>query len=196
MVATRAKKFESHTKITTFYLTCLSLCPPVCFPGLQVCLTRCFLLQNAEAPCNQHFQSERGLYAMFYHTHHIKPIYRVRKALPEFFLCIFSFLTCLKKPVFSERDLLQWKVPASQAVVGSSDQRKVPASLSLFLKCEKIPALLYIGEGLEKGPFCDLRCVPQEQVENHTSPVAVQGPRLIFCWYVASICPCWVLGGY
>jgi hypothetical protein len=30
----------------------------------------------------------------------------------------------------------------SQAVLGSSEQRKVPASLSLFLKSEKIPALL------------------------------------------------------
>jgi hypothetical protein len=39
-----------------------------------------------------------------------------RKALPGFFLCIFSSLTCLKKrrnlPVFSKRDLLQWKVSA------------------------------------------------------------------------------------
>jgi hypothetical protein len=35
-----------------------------------------------------------------------------RKALPEFFLRIFSSLTCLKKPVFSKRDLLRWKVPA------------------------------------------------------------------------------------
>jgi hypothetical protein len=34
----------------------------------------------------------------------------------------------------------------SQAVLGSSDQRKVPTSLSLFLKSEKIPALLYEGE--------------------------------------------------
>jgi hypothetical protein len=34
-----------------------------------------------------------------------------RKALPGFFLCIFSSLTCLKKPVFSKRDLLLWKVP-------------------------------------------------------------------------------------
>jgi len=31
------------------------------------------------------------------------------KALPGFFLCIFS---CLKKPVFSKRDLLPEKVPA------------------------------------------------------------------------------------
>jgi len=31
------------------------------------------------------------------------------KALPGFFLCIFS---CLKKPVFSKRDLVRWKVPA------------------------------------------------------------------------------------
>jgi len=33
----------------------------------------------------------------------------------------------------------------SQAVLGSSHQPKVPASLSLFLKSEKIPALLYLG---------------------------------------------------
>jgi hypothetical protein len=35
-----------------------------------------------------------------------------RKVLPEFFLCIFSSLTYLKKDVFSKRDLLRWKVPA------------------------------------------------------------------------------------
>jgi hypothetical protein len=55
-----------------------------------------------------------------------------RKALRGFFLCIFSSLTCLKKTVFSKLDLLQWKVPAS---------------LSLFPKSEKIPALLYVGKG-------------------------------------------------
>jgi hypothetical protein len=37
---------------------------------------------------------------------------RNSKALPAFFLCIFSSLTCLKKPVFSKQDLLRWKVPA------------------------------------------------------------------------------------
>jgi hypothetical protein len=36
-----------------------------------------------------------------------------------------------------------------QAVLGSSDQLKVPASLSLFLKSEKISALLYVGKGPE-----------------------------------------------
>ncbi len=56
------------------------------------------------------------------------------KALPGFFLCIFSSVTCLKNPVFSKRDLV-WRY--EQAVLGSSDQRKVPASLSLFLKSEK-----------------------------------------------------------
>jgi hypothetical protein len=62
-----------------------------------------------------------------------------------FFVCISSCLTCLKKPVFSKWDLLWWKVN-SQAVLGSSsDQRKkVPFNLSLFLKSEKIPALLYV----------------------------------------------------
>jgi len=34
------------------------------------------------------------------------------KALPGFFLCIFSSLTCLKKLVFSKRDLLPWTVLA------------------------------------------------------------------------------------
>jgi hypothetical protein len=37
----------------------------------------------------------------------------------------------------------------SQAVLGSYDQSKVPPSLSLFLKSEKIPALVYIGKGPE-----------------------------------------------
>jgi hypothetical protein len=41
-----------------------------------------------------------------------------------------------------------------QAVLESSDQRKVPDSLSLFLKSEKIPALLYV-EGPEYRPFGD-----------------------------------------
>jgi hypothetical protein len=44
---------------------------------------------------------------------------------------------------------------ASQALLGSSDQWKVPASLSLFLKSEKIPALLHLGKGLEYRPFRD-----------------------------------------
>jgi hypothetical protein len=35
-----------------------------------------------------------------------------RKALPGFFLPTSSSLTCRKKPVFSKRDLLRWKVPA------------------------------------------------------------------------------------
>lgn len=87
---TRAKKkFESHKNHNVLHT--YMFCPCVCFPGLQVCLTRCFLLQNAEGnPCNQHFQSERGLYAMFYHTHHIKLTYRVRKALPENFSFVFK----------------------------------------------------------------------------------------------------------
>jgi hypothetical protein len=72
------------------------------------------------------------------------------KALPEFFLCIFSFITCLKKPVFSKGDLLQWKVLARlySALL-------TRGSYFLFLKSEKIPALLYIGKGPEYRPFRD-----------------------------------------
>jgi hypothetical protein len=59
----------------------------------------------------------------------------------------------------------------SQAILGSSDQRKLPANLSLFLKSEKIPSLLYLGKGPEYRTFRDLRSVPEagrprEQVEN------------------------------
>jgi hypothetical protein len=43
----------------------------------------------------------------------------------------------------------------SQAVLGSSDQHKVPASLSLYLKSEKKSALLYVGKGSEYRPFHD-----------------------------------------
>jgi len=46
-----------------------------------------------------------------YSKHCIRLICK-RKALPGFILCIFSSLTCLKKPVFSKGDLLLWKVLA------------------------------------------------------------------------------------
>jgi hypothetical protein len=36
----------------------------------------------------------------------------IHKALPGIFLCIFSYLTYMKKPVFSKMDLLLWKVSA------------------------------------------------------------------------------------
>jgi hypothetical protein len=47
----------------------------------------------------------------------------------------------------------------SQAALRSSEQRKVPASLSLFLKSEKIPALLYKGKEPEYRPFRNFRPV-------------------------------------
>jgi len=79
----------------------------------------------------------------------------------DFFLCIFSSLTCLKKPVFIKLDLLWWKLPARLAVLGSSDQRKVPASLSLFLKSEKNPSSALRRKRIwVYRPFCDFRPVP------------------------------------
>jgi hypothetical protein len=48
----------------------------------------------------------------------------------------------------------------SQAVLGSSNQRKVPASLSLFLKSEKLPALFKVGKGPKDRRFCDFQLVP------------------------------------
>jgi hypothetical protein len=40
-----------------------------------------------------------------------------------------------------------------QAELGSSNQRNIPASLSLFPKSEKIPAMLYIGKEPVFKPF-------------------------------------------
>ncbi len=84
-----------------------------------------------------------------------------RKALPGFFLCIFSSLTCAKKPGFSKGDLLQWKVPSKLYWNLLTSGRYQPACLSLFLKSGKIPAVLYIGKGREYRPFRDLRSVPE-----------------------------------
>jgi hypothetical protein len=60
----------------------------------------------------------------------------------------------------------------SQAALGSSDQQKVPASLSLFLNSEKIPALLYVRKGPKYRPFGDFQpdpsaCQPWAQISNH-----------------------------
>ncbi len=71
----------------------------------------------------------------------------------------------------------------SQAVLGSSDQRKVPPSLPLFLKSEKIPALFNGGKGPKYRPFRDFRPVPSAyrpgaQISNHrrvcTSPIPAE----------------------
>jgi hypothetical protein len=68
----------------------------------------------------------------------------------DFFLCIFSSLICLKKTCFQQAGFfcggryqpgLYWDL--------LTDQWKVPSSLSLFLKCENIPALLHVGKGPE-----------------------------------------------
>jgi hypothetical protein len=60
---------------------------------------------------------------------------------------------------------------ASQAVVGSSEQ-KIPASLSLFLKSERIPVLLNEGKGPEYRLLHDFQPVPlayqpRAQISNH-----------------------------
>jgi hypothetical protein len=65
----------------------------------------------------------------------------------------------------------------SQAVLGSSDQRNVPASLSLFLKSEKIPALLYEGKGPKTGPLVIFDLFPRPTVLGHRSQIT-EGPVL------------------
>jgi hypothetical protein len=53
---------------------------------------------------------------------------------------------------------------------GCSDQWKVSASLSLFLKSEKISALLYEGKGPGYRPFRDFQPVPSAYQQNHLFP--------------------------
>ncbi len=64
-----------------------------------------------------------------------------------------------------------------QAILGSSDQWEVPASLSLFLKSEKIPALLYLGKGPEYRPFSIVDLLPQPTGLGHRSQIT-EGPIL------------------
>jgi hypothetical protein len=54
-----------------------------------------------------------------------------------------------------------FQVKIRQAILGYTNQRKVGASLWLFLKSGKIPGLLCIGNRPEHRPFRDLRCVPE-----------------------------------
>ncbi len=58
-----------------------------------------------------------------------------------------------------------------------SDQRKVPASLSLFLKSEKIPALLYGGKGPSIGPSVIFDPFPWPTGLGHRSQIT-KGPIL------------------
>jgi hypothetical protein len=65
----------------------------------------------------------------------------------------------------------------NQTVLGSSDQEKVPASLSLFLKSETIPALLCVGKGPEYRPFPDfLTCSIGFRGTNAVNVCDVSGP--------------------
>ncbi len=61
----------------------------------------------------------------------------------------------------------------SQAVLKSFDHGKVPGSLPLFLKSEKIPALLYVGE----GPSMIFDLFPQPTGLGHRSQIT-KGPVL------------------
>ncbi len=87
--------------------------------------------------------------------------FTVHKALPGFFPLYFQL------PYLSEETCFQKEGSSvvegtSHAVLGSSDQRKVPPSLSLFLKNEKISAFLYLWKGPEYRPYR-----PWAQISNH-----------------------------
>jgi hypothetical protein len=67
---------------------------------------------------------------------------------------VWIFHLHFQLPDLHEETCFQQKI--RQAILGSSNQRKVPASLWLFLKSGKIPGLLCIGNGPEYKPFSEL----------------------------------------
>ncbi len=83
---------------------------------------------------------------------------KVRKAHSLDFPLYFQLPQLLEETCFPQRGSSALE-GTNQAILGSSDQPKLPASLSLFLKSGKIPALLYVGKGREYKPFCDFRPV-------------------------------------
>jgi hypothetical protein len=91
----------------------------------------------------------------------------ISKALPGISF-VFS-ATCIKKPVFSKRDLLSWKVPTRLYWDLLTDRRSSqPVTIS---KKWKNPSLIYIGKGPQYRPFHDFRPVllayrPQAQISN------------------------------
>jgi hypothetical protein len=89
---------------------------------------------------------------------------------------VFSAPIPAWRNLFSERKGSSAVEGTSQAVLGSSNQQKVPVSLSVFLKSEKVPALLYLGKGPEYWPFHDFRPVglppqAQSQIMEGPSPI-------------------------
>jgi hypothetical protein len=68
----------------------------------------------------------------------------------------------------------------SQAVLGSSNQLKVPTSLSLFLKSEKIPDLLYLGKGPQYRPLPVLGTDLKSQKGLYSGPSPIH--KIFICW--------------
>ncbi len=79
----------------------------------------------------------------------------VRKALPGFFLCIFSCLTCLKKPVFSQPFTIskKWKNPSSALRRRRTGVQALPAIFDLFPWPTGLRHRSQITEGPVLGPF-------------------------------------------
>jgi hypothetical protein len=96
------------------------------------------------------------------------------KALPGFLLRIFSSLACLKKPVFSKRIFCSGSYqPGCTGIFWPAEGT---TGLSLFLKSEKFPALLYAGKGPEYRPFmiwtCSLGLLASSiDLKSHEGPV-------------------------
>ncbi len=78
------------------------------------------------------------------------------KALPGLFLCIYSAPSHPQETCFQQAGSCAVE-GTSQAVLGSSDQLKVPASLSLFLKSEKSQLSPCVLLWPEYRPFREFR---------------------------------------
>jgi hypothetical protein len=116
----------------------------LCFLEAQCTCFSCFL--KSHPPCDDQTRGSGASFPKFTDNF-------IAWIFPLYFQ--LSSLTCLREPVFSKLDLLLWW--------------KVPASLSLFLKSEQIPALLYVGKGPEYKPFPHFQGVPRPTGVGHRS---------------------------
>jgi hypothetical protein len=136
-----------------FLLTCLSLCPPVCFPGLQVAWLGVFFFKMLK-PLQLALPVTDGLVGHVYHTHHIKPIYRVCVKHCQNFSFVFSAPLPASRNLFSESGIfcggryqpdctgIFWPAEGTSQPVTISKKWKNPSS-ALHRRRARVQALLW-----------------------------------------------------
>ncbi len=96
----------------------------------------------------------------------------IRKALPGLFLCIFSSRTCLKKPVFSKRDLL-----------GVGGEGTSQATLGVFWPAEGTSQPVTISKKRRNPSSALHRGMYMEIIRVHTWNLYIKKIHMIYRYY-------------